>query len=204
MNGSGRQHFLEAEVNRGRPVTATVTRQKNASSMSLRLPHIVDVRRPFGNEIRGYVLERNSQVLVIREFDGFLPDGFAVLPSSTVTELSINERWTEMIASEGHSSLATAKPPFSADNIRTVLDYLISNGMSARLDCENCSGAEHFGSHFGRVVKKYDARIDLVFFDTTGRWSAGAYSIPIQSISQIVLYSRYVDTFAKYLGPCPQ
>lgn len=172
--------------------------------MSPRAAYIVDVRRPFGSEIRGYVLVHSSQVVVIREFDGFLPDGFAVFPSNTVTELTINECWTEMIAIEGHSSLATEKPPFSADNIRTVLDYLVSNKFSARLDCENCADAEECGSHFGRVIRTYAAHIDFLFFDTSGRWSAGPYSIPIQSITQIVLHSRYVDTFTKYLGPCQQ
>lgn len=177
---------------------------KNAFSMSLRPPHIVDVRRPFGSEIRGYVLVHTSQVVVIREFDGFLPDGLTVLPRCTVTELTINERWTEMIAREGFASLATEKPSFSTGNMRTVLDYLVSNELSARLDCENCVDAEEYGSHFGRVIKKNGTHIDFVFFDTTGRWSAGPYSIPVNSITQIVLHSRYVDTFAKYLGPCPQ
>lgn len=171
--------------------------------MSLRPPHIIDVRRPFESAIRGYVLVRSSQLVVIREFDGFLPDGLTVLPSNTVTELTINERWTEMIACEGHASLANEKPPFLADNIRTVLDYLISNEFCARLDCEKSAEAEEYGSHFGRVIKMHEADIDFVFFDTAGRWSAAPYSIPIRSITQIVLHSRYVDTFAKYLGPCP-
>lgn len=171
--------------------------------MSLRPPDIVDVRRSFESAIRGYVLVRSSQLVVIREFDGFLPDGLTVLPSNTVTELTINERWTEMIACEGHASLANEKPPFLADNIRTVLDYLISNEFCARLDCEKSADAEEYGSHFGRVIKMHEADIDFVFFDTAGRWSAAPYSIPIRSITQIVLHSRYVDTFAKYLGPCP-
>jgi len=169
--------------------------------MQLRLPHIVDVRRPYDGEIRGYVVARNTHCIVIRELNGFLTDGFVVLPASSVTELVINETWTEMIAAEGHSSVASLKPPFVFDNIRTVVDYLITRSINVKLECENCSGKQEFGCHFGRVVEKHDLYIDFLFFNSLGRWFDGAYQIPYTSITQIVIHSKYVDTFSKYLAP---
>ena len=74
--------------------------------MTLRQPHIVDVKRDLDGQIRGYIVSRNSQLLVVREFDGFVPAGFVALPTSTVVDLLINEQWTGMIASEGHAELA--------------------------------------------------------------------------------------------------
>ncbi|WP_162273272.1 hypothetical protein [Rubripirellula obstinata] len=169
----------------------------------LPLPQIVDVKRPFGASIRGYVLTRNTQCVVIREFDGFMPDGFTVLPASTVSELLVNERWSEMLAKEGHSDLAAVGPPFTPDTLRSVLSYLHVSRTNAKIECEATPNAAEHGFHLGRVAAMHDDHIDFTFFDAAGKWFDGVYGISFASITQIVVGSPYVETFSKYIGPYP-
>lgn len=171
--------------------------------MSLRPPHIIDVKRDFGRRIYGYIVARNPHVIVLREFDGFSPGGFVVVPGSTVNELSINERWTDMIRSEGHASLESVTPWFATDTLRAVLGSLHQRDMNLKLECENCPDAEESGFHVGRIVALRDSSLDFVYFDSTGRWFSTPYSIPYQSITQIVVDAPYVTTFSKYVGRCP-
>lgn len=129
--------------------------------MPLRPPHIVDVKRKYDADIRGYIVSRNSQLIVIREFVGFDPGGFVALPTSTVVELLINEPWTGMIASEGHADLASTPPWFATDNLRTVLASVLGRDVNVKLKCEDCPDAEEYGLHIGRVVAIHDSSLDV-------------------------------------------
>ena len=171
--------------------------------MTLRPPHIVDVKRDLDGQIRGYVVSRNSQLTILREFDGFTPGGFVALPTSTVADLVINEPWTGMIASEGHADFATILPWFATDNMRSALASIRERDINAKIECENCPDAEESGFHIGRIIAMDDSSLDFVFFDSTGRWFASPYSIPCTSITQVVVDDPYVTTFSRYAGPCP-
>lgn len=171
--------------------------------MPLRPPHVVDVKRRYDAGIRGYVVSRNSQLIVVREFNGFDPGGFVALPTSTVVELVINEPWTRMIASEGHAELASTLPWFATDNLRAVLASVLGRDVNVKLECEKCPDAEEYGLHIGRIVAIHDSVLDFVFFDSDGCWFDSSYSIPHTSITRIVVDNPYVSTFSRYVGPCP-
>jgi len=171
--------------------------------MVLRLPHIVDVKRKCGTQLRGYTVSRNSQLIVVLEFDGFTPGGFVALPTSTVVDLVVNEPWTGMIASEGHAELASMRPWFATDNLRAVLASVHARDVNVKLECEDCPDTEEYGFHIGRVIAIRDSVLDFVFFDSAGRWFASPYSIPYISITQVVVDDPYVNTFSRYVGPCP-
>ncbi|WP_231741154.1 hypothetical protein [Thalassoglobus neptunius] len=117
-------------------VITAVTRLKHLGSMALRPPHIVNVKREVDGAIRGYVVARNSQLTVVREFDGFAPAGFVALPSSTVADLTINEAWTRMIASEGHAELATIAPSFATNDMRSALKSIHRLNVNVKIECE--------------------------------------------------------------------
>tara|TARA_R110002073_G_C9430241_1_gene576657 strand:- start:660 stop:1196 length:537 start_codon:yes stop_codon:yes gene_type:complete len=171
--------------------------------MTLRPPHIVDVKRDLVGQIRGYVVSRNSQLTVVREFDGFAPGGFVALPTSMVVDLTINEPWTGMIASEGHIELAAILPWFATVNLRAALASIREREVNVKIECENCPDAGESGFHIGRIIEMHDSSLDFVFFDSTGRWFASPYSIPYTSITQLVVDDPYVTTFSRYAGPCP-
>ena len=171
--------------------------------MTLRPPHIIDVKREFEGQIRGYVVSRNSQLIVVREFDGFTPAGFIALPSSTVADLIVNEAWTGMIASEGHAELASTAPWFGTDSMRSALTSIHKRGVNVKIECENCPDSEEFGFHIGRLVAMGDSSLDFVFFDSAGRWFDTVYPILYTSITQVVVDDPYVTTFSRYVGPCP-
>jgi hypothetical protein len=171
--------------------------------MTVRSPHIIDVKRIIEGQIRGYLLSRNSQLIVVREFDGFLPAGYVAMPSSIVTELVINEPWTQMIAVEGHAGIAQTAPWFATDSLRTALKSIYEKSVNVKIECENCADSDEFGFHIGRIVALNGSSIDFVFFDSAGRWFDAPYSIPYNSITQLVVDDPYVIAFSRYVGPCP-
>jgi hypothetical protein len=171
--------------------------------MTLQSPQIVDVKRRFGGEIRGYVVSRNSQLVVIREFNGFSPGGFVVIPASTIDALEINEPWSRMLASEGHATLSSIRPWFPVDEMSATLVCIRDQRVNVQVECENVPNADESGFHIGRIVRLDDSSLDFVFFDSMGRWFASPYSIPYTSITQIVVDDPYVINFSKYVGECP-
>ncbi|MBI1246908.1 hypothetical protein GC197_03580 [bacterium] len=166
-------------------------------------PHIIDVKRKTGEQVYGYLLSRNSKLVVVREFDGFLPAGFVAMPTSTVVDLLINEPWTRMIAAEGHANFAQAAPWFRTDSMRSALESIHETNVNIKIECKNCPDAEEFGLHIGRIVAMGDSSLEFVFFDSVGRWFDNSYAIPYASITQVVVDDPYVTTFSRYVGPCP-
>lgn len=171
--------------------------------MVLRRPHIIDVKRKYAAQIRGYLVAQNSQLVVVREFEGFRPGGFFALPSSTIVDLVVNEPWTGMIASEGHEELASTLPWFDTANLRGALASVLRRDVNVKIECEGDPHAEEHGFHIGRIVGLRESGLSFVFFDSAGRWFNSPYSIPYSSITQLVVNDPYVDTFSRYTGPCP-
>lgn len=171
--------------------------------MTLSSPHIIDVKRKMEGQIRGYLLSRNSQLTVVRDFDGFSPAGCVAMPSSTVADLVINEPWTKMIAAEGHAGISQTAPWFATDSLQSALTSIYEKNVSIKIECENCADSEEFGFHIGRIVALGGSSLDFVFFDSAGRWFDAPYAIPYNSITQIVVDDPYVITFSRYVGPCP-
>lgn len=171
--------------------------------MTLHPPHIVDVKREMEGQVRGYILSRNSQLVVVREFDGFSPAGFIAMPSSTITDLVISEPWTRMIAAEGYTNYAEIAPWFDTDSLRSTLASIHAEDVNVKIECENCPDNEEFGLHIGRIVAMGHSSLEFVFFDSDGRWFEAGYAIPYKSITQVVVDDPYVKTFSKHVGPCP-
>ena len=171
--------------------------------MTLRHPHIIEPKRKFGAGVSGYLLRKTTSLVILRRFDGFVPAGYIVLRRADVVELTINEKWTQMINSEGHAHLASELPEFTFDTFGELMSCLLVRDRNIRVECENSEGSEESGLHIGRIVKLAREHFDFLFFDTKGYWLFSPYSIPYASVTKIEFDDPYVDTFSKYIEDCP-
>ncbi len=168
---------------------------------SLLPPHCVEVKRDFGQTIRGYIL-KNSNLVVLRRFQGFSPAGLCVVPKSDVNELLINEKWTHMIRDEGHAHFAEERFELPTTSIRELAVALHERGRNILIECER-EGSAEFGLYIGRVVASTLDHLAFASFDSEGRWELCEYSIPYASITRVEIDDPYVDTFSKYIDECP-
>jgi hypothetical protein len=171
--------------------------------MTLQHPHIIEPKRKFGDVVRGYLLRKTTSVVVLRRFNGFTPAGYVVFRRADVVELTINEKWTQMINAEGHAHLASKLPGFTFDTFDELMNCLLVRDRNISVECENCEGSEESGFHVGRIVKLDRDHFTFVFFDTKGYWFFSTYSIPYASVTKIEFDDPYVDTFSKYIEDCP-
>ena len=164
-------------------------------------PHFVDVKRDFGLHVCGYLL-KNSNLVVLRRFEGFSPAGISVVRKCDVNDLFIDEKWTQMIRDEGHAHFAEERFELPTTSLRDLADALRERGRNILIDCEG-EGSAEYGVHVGRVVASTLDHLAFSSFDNEGRWDLCQYSIPYASITRIEIDDPYVDTFSKYIAECP-
>jgi hypothetical protein len=163
----------------------------------------VHVKRDFPEAIHGYVLAANDQLVLMREFSGFRPGGFVALRKADVRELTLDEKWTEMMASEGFARLANTMPSIRHGSMVELLVSLFERARNLQIECEDCANSPEAGLHIGRITSVSATSISFVFFESSGRWYNTAYEIPLSSVTKVVFDDPYVDTFSKYVGDCP-
>jgi hypothetical protein len=145
---------------------------------------------------------KHANLIVLQRFEGFSPAGLTVLRRSDVSELLINEKWTQMIRDEGHAHLAEERIGLPTTTIRELAAALFARGRNIWIECEEETSAE-YGLYVGRIVVLANAHLEVTTFDSDGHWLLGSYSIPYSSITLIEIDNPYVDTFSKYIGECP-
>ena len=164
---------------------------------------VVRIRRRIDGGDLGYLLDATEACLLLFTFDAFVPDGFLILRTADVVGVECEPKWTEMSHAEGHHFNSVSNPNIPIGSIKEAVNDIFSRGQNVRIECEDCGDAEEHGLHIGRVTAIQEDHIEFLYFDHHGIWFHTPYRIPYGSITRISVDQPYVNTFSKYVGPCP-
>lgn len=133
----------------------------------------------------------------------FLIDGYMIRRVKDVARLKcVKGKYMEIARAEGVLS-HIAPPDIRLDDWGTVFETLQKNGWNVIVEHETkkpkCSQAV-----FGRVVGVMKEMVLFQDFDGEGIWREEPVIIPFAAVTSVTIGSRYVETFSKYLPPCPK
>jgi len=154
----------------------------------------------------GFVIAASPELVLLSQFQGFNPDGYAVILTSDITEVRSGEyerHWERMFRGEKIPVAVglPRQPPL--ENFSVLLTALAEWDENVVLQCEDAE--EDIQDYYiGRVLGVDGDTVLFSNFDALGHWDVEPDVIDLHDVTQVELRTPYMLTFSKYLdGPCP-
>ena len=174
---------------------------------------IVRITRKSGSDPRltGYIVSWTLPVndgalqaglVLVHAFHDFLPDGYALLPPSTIADVSRKANgglWDLMLESEGLLSGLEKEPPINTSSLSAALLSIASTYRFLIIQCEAPDDTE-MDFYLGEVIRVQADAVEFRTLNTMARWDDEPHIIPFAHITLVAFDTDYLRRFTRYIG----
>lgn len=174
---------------------------------------IVRITRKSGSDPRltGYIVSWTLPVsdgvpqaglVLVHAFHDFLPDGYALLPSSTIADVLRTPNgalWDLMLKSEDLLSGLETEPPINTSSLAAALVSIASNYRFLIIQCEAPDDNE-MDFYLGEVIRVEAGAVEFRTLNSMARWDDEPHTIPLADITLIAFDTEYLRRFTRYIG----
>jgi hypothetical protein len=148
----------------------------------------------------GFPLRTSEELCLIRDFYGFIPDGYSIVMLKDLTDIIRSEQpdlFDRMLVDEK----ITEQMDYSifSGSLGSQRDFLQFVTETQEIVVIQCDRKREF--YIGRVKKVNKNYILFHYFSLDGIWKDSLDKISFSSITRITLRDKYCDTYSKYLPP---
>lgn len=151
--------------------------------------------------LNGYVLAMANGLILMHQFDGFEPDGYAVIREQDIVSLRSNEYerlWDRMLAGEGLLAGLDVAPEVDLSSMAAVIMSAAARFRFVIVECEDeHEDIEDF--YLGEPVEVAGDIIRLRSLDALGTWEREIAAIPLADITKVQFDTPYERRFTKYI-----
>jgi hypothetical protein len=171
---------------------------------SLHRKRMIYITRPYPGEpsLNGFVLGVGEDLVLIRQFHDFYPEGYAVLRIEEIATVEYGERerlFEYIIVNE--SIVDLAEPVWICKYLHGLADLLKQVeflGCTIIVECEGRDWDDNDEFYVGRIICSDEISISIKCLNSSAEWESRHTTVLCSNITKLQIDTPYVNMISRY------